>query len=361
MRRLFFLLLVFSACTTQEPEPVIRPVRVYTVRSPEEARKRNFSGTAKASEEANLSFKVPGTITSLLVNVGDGVKKDQILATLDPLDYNLEVEEREAELARAEARERNASANYERVRKLYETRTASRADLDTARAEAESLIAQVAAAGKGLALALRNLEYTVLTAPTDGAIGEKIAEVNENVLKNQSVLMMVSGRDPEVEVQIPEAMIGQIERGEKAQVRFPALDNEVLRGKVIYIGVATTGTSTTYPVTLRINDPHHLIRSGMTAEVTFTIPYEKGTEIVSVPSVAVGGDLDGTYVYVVTDYDGRYGTVERRPVKVGELLGDDMEIVEGLHGGEKVITAGLDALQPGTKVTLYRGKPYGDS
>jgi RND family efflux transporter MFP subunit len=283
------------------------------------------------------------------------VVKDQTLATLDPLDYHLAAEEAEANLAKAQARQRNANANYERVRRLYETRTASRSDLDNARAEFEAATAQVAAFQKARALALRQLEYTLLRAPTDGAIGEKIAEVNENVRPNQPVLMMVSGTQPEVEVQIPESLIGLIDRGEQVDVAFAALDEDFM-GEVIYIGVATTGTSTTYPVTLRIDDPDHKIRSGMTAEVTFTLPYEEGSQLVMVPSIAVGGDLEGPYVYVVNDKS----VIERRSVVPGELIGDQMEIVSGLQGGETVVVAGLDYLQPGSKVTLYRGKPYGD-
>lgn len=353
------LLLLVTGCKSKEPTPpTVRPVRVETVESPDQARKRTFSGTAKASEEITLSFKVSGEIIQLNVNVGDPVHAEMILAQLDPLDYQLAVDQAAAELEVAEARSRNASANYDRVRSLYETRTASRTDLDNARAQSEAGIAAVASAAKALALAERQLIYTTLRSPANGSIAEKLAEVNENVRPNQPVLAMVSGTAPEVDVQIPETLIGQIQRGMPVEARFQAVSERRLTGKVIYIGVATTGTATTYPVTLLIDDPDHQIRSGMTAEITFTLP--KGQETILVPARAVNSDLEGSYVYIVANYDGRTGVIERRSVQVGELLDDKIEVMSGLQGGERVVTAGLDLITPGSAVTIYRGKPYGE-
>jgi len=358
-RYLLFLsiALLLTSCGEEEVSEPIRPVRVERAKSPEDFRTRTFSGTAQASEEAVLSFKVSGTLTSILVNVGDEIDRAQVLATLDPLDYQLAVEQAQAELEAARAVSRNAQANYDRVRSLYETRTASRSDLDSARAESESAIARVAAAEKSLGLAQRQLDYTVLRAPSKGSIAEKIAEVNENVRPNQPIVAMVAGTRPEVRVQIPENLIGQIRQGMPVSASFQSLPGQTLQGEVIYIGVATTGAATTYPVTVLIDDPTRRIRSGMTAEITFVLP--QGPDAVIVSARAVQGDVDGSFVYLVSDYDGRVGTVERRPVVVGELIGDQIEILSGLDGGERVITAGFDKIVSGSSVSIYKGKPYG--
>ena len=353
MKRWLIAILLLTACEQPKPAEVIRPVNVVTVKSPEETRMRTFSGTAKASEESILSFRVSGEIIDLPVDVGTVIDKGEVLAQLDPLDYQLAVEGAAAELARAQARERNARANYDRVRQLYETRTASKTDLDNARADAEATRAQMVAKERDLALAQRQLDYTTLEAATDGSIAEKLAEVKENVRPNQPVLKMVSGTKPEVDIQMPETMIGYLSPGQLAGIRFPALGGEVFQGQVIKIGVATTGATTTFPVTLLLADPKRQIRSGMTAEVVFLAP---GPESVRVPSIAVEADLEGSYVYLVED-----NVVVRRPVVVGELLGDEIEVLEGLQGGEQVVVAGLKSLTPGQKVSIYKGKPFGES
>ena len=357
MRHLFWMMIFLVACQSPQEEEKVRQVRVYQVTSPEEARTRNFSGAAKASEESMLSFRVRGKITAILVDVGDPVDKGALLATLDPLDYQLEMQKAEAQLKEAQANARNAIANYDRVRALYETQTASRADLDQARADFESTRAAVVAAEKGLNLTVRELDYTLLRAPEKGAIAEKFAEVNENVLAQEPVLKMVSGTRPEVDVQIPEVLIGEIEVGMPIMAKFPAID-QTLPGRVIHVGVATTGTSTTYPVTVLIEDLNHRVRSGMTADISFKLP--QPDDSVYIPSQAVGEDLQGSYVFVVTDWDGRFGIVERQSVVVGELFDDELEIRRGLQGGEWVIVAGIRNLKPGQRVSIYKGKGYGE-
>ena len=96
--------------------PLIRPVRYIEVLPAGVARSRVFSGVAKAAFETELSFKVPGTISSLTVAVGDDVVSGQRIARLDPTDYEVQLREAEAQSQRALAELRNARANFNRAR-----------------------------------------------------------------------------------------------------------------------------------------------------------------------------------------------------------------------------------------------------
>lgn len=154
--------LLTSSCSKQEPtapEPLIRPVRYERVSSTGGTRDRTFSGATKAGTELQISFKVPGTLYSLAVEVGDSVEADDLIAELDPRDYELQVEEIRALIAQGRARARNASTDYERVRGLYENSNASEADLDAARAAAESADATVRSLEKKLELAQLQVSY----------------------------------------------------------------------------------------------------------------------------------------------------------------------------------------------------------
>ena len=214
--------ILLPACETEEPvrEPIIRPVRTQQVLATGGTRVRTFSGTAQAGLESRLSFRVPGKVRLLNVNLGDHVKAGDLIAELDPMDYRLQVEEAEASLERARADLRNAEAKYARVRALYENRNASRDDLDAARAGAESARAQVHSIEKRLELVGSQLRYTRLKAATDGAIAEVGAEVNENVQAGQTVVLLTSGARPEVKVGMPESLIAQVEAGGKVSVTF---------------------------------------------------------------------------------------------------------------------------------------------
>ena len=123
---LMMLVLLLSSCgEEQQVREVIRPVRYVQVFSTGGTRTRVFSGVAQAGLESRLSFRVPGTIKGVAVEVGDRVNAGDVIAALDPSDYELQVQQAEAGRANAQAQARNAESNYERVRRLYENENAS--------------------------------------------------------------------------------------------------------------------------------------------------------------------------------------------------------------------------------------------
>ena len=243
--------LLATAGCNEPPPPVeepLRPVRTITVAASDGGRARSFSGVARAGLESTLSFRVAGAIEALPVRVGDRVGAGQLIARLDAVDYELQVKEAEAALSQTDAQSTNAAADLNRVRGLYENDNASRADLDAALAAAASAAAAVESAAKRLELALRQVEYTRLVAPGPGAIAEVAAEVNENVSPGQAVVVLTSGsRAPEVLVAVPEGLIRRIEAGATVDVSFDAIPDMSFSGIVTEVGVATTGTSTTFP------------------------------------------------------------------------------------------------------------------
>lgn len=345
--------LLLTACETEEPvqEPIIRPVRTQLVFSTGGTRIRTFSGTAQAGLESRLSFKVAGTVQTLNVEVGDHVKAGDLIAELDPIDYRLQVEEAEASLDRARADLRNAEAKYSRIRALYENRNASRDDLDAARAGAESARAQVHSIEKRLELARSQLGYTRLKAATDGAIAMVGVEINENVQAGQTVVLLTSGARAEVKVGVPGILIAQVQEGSAVRVTFDAIPREVFPASVTEVGVVT-GMSTTYPVTVRLEAEDPDVRPGMAAEVAFRFGSPDDRERFIVPPIAVGEDRNGRYVFVVEQDEDEMGLTRRRPVKVGELREEGIEILEGVSDGDLLVIAGISKIVDGMKVKL---------
>jgi RND family efflux transporter MFP subunit len=351
--------LLLGAC--QEPPPVetvLRPVRYERVSTSQEARTRTFAGVARASVESNLSFRVPGTVERVAVSVGQQVRRGDTLAIMDPTDYELKVQEALAGLAQATAASRNAEADYERVRGLYENNNASRRELDGARANSESSRAQVQAAEKRLEQARQQVAYTRLKAPIDGLVAAVNVEVNENVNAGQKVVLLTAGSETEVEVALPESVISGVELGQDVEVRFDALPGRVFDASVTEAGVASVGTATTFPVTVKLARSEADIRSGMAAEVSFRFSTAATQGRMLVSPVAVGEDRDGRFVFVLdtsagSSEDGAAtGVVQRRAVTVGELTGEGLEILSGLENGELVVTAGVRRLSDGERVEV---------
>lgn len=349
--------LVTAACTGKEAEPeapVLRPVRYEVVSASAAGASRTFAGQARAGLETTLSFKVGGTVAAPVAKVGDSVAKGAVIAHLDPKDLELKVKEAEAALARAEAEARNAAASYERVRGLYENQNASLSDLDRARAADESARAQVVSTRNQLELARRQRSYAVLAAPEACRVAATYVDENENVAAGQRVALITCGEEMEVRVTVPEAVIGRIRAGAPATVRCDALPRRSFRGRVTEVGVAATGDTPAYPVTVGLTETDPAIRPGMACEAEVAVG-GNGNEI-RVPAAAVAEDRQGSFVFVLeTAEDGTgagTGTVHRRPVTVGDLSDLGVAVPEGLSDGDRVVTAGVSRLSDGQRVRV---------
>ena len=348
------LLVPLAGCggDVEEAQTVVRPVRYQEVISSGAKRQRSFSGTARAGVESQLSFRLAGTVQSVSVVVGDTVNTGQEIARIDATDLRLSLQEAEATLSQALAAERRADADYDRVRGLWENENASKSDLDAARAQAESNRAQVAAARQRRELARRQLSYARLTAPVDGAIASVMVEANENVGAGTAVALLTSGSRPEVEVAMPGVLISEVHEGDAAEVSFDALPGTVYPAVVTEVGVAATGAGATFPVTVRLTADDSSVRSGLAASVAFRFESGDTEEKIFVPPVAVGEDRDGRFVFVLEKGEGELGTAHRRPVQVGDLTPDGIEIRDGLDDGELLVTAGVRRIQDGQQVKV---------
>ena len=346
------MLLSLSSCE-QKPEvqQVIRPVRYEKARKGASERLRSFSGVSYSSSESKISFRVPGKITRIEVKVGDQVNPGDLMMELDDQDYQLQVQKAEASLFASEAESRHASANYSRIRALYEDQNASRDELDASRAAAESAEAAVDASKKQLELAQLQLSYTKLLADSHGSIAEVPVEENENVSSGQMVLLQTSTAIPEVKVTMPEIYIGNVKEGDRVKVNFDALADHDFDAWVREVGVKTSEIQTAYPVTVRLIDPKVEVRSGLSAEVLFSFVQEQ-EDIILVSSVAVASNGGASYVFTLDMQDDGLAIVRKRAVVVGDLTNHGLQILQGLKEGELVVIAGVSFLEDGNTVKL---------
>jgi len=313
---------------------------------------RTFSGVSKAGVETNLSFKVGGTINRLNVKVGDQIRAGQLIAVLDATDYNLQLDQTKAAYTQAEVQMQNARSTYDRISKLYETGSVSINDYEQAKAAYESANAGVSSVRKQVQLAEQRVKYTRLRAPIAGRIANLNAEINENVMAGFTIITLSSGSDIEVTVGIPESFIAMVEEGGSVDVLFSSMAEVTFKGTISEVSYIVGSSSTTYPVTIKLENPSEDIRPGMTANVTINLSSEDERETILVPTVAVGEEDDENFVYVVRMIQGDTAMVHKRIVTVGDLTGNGFEISEGLEDGEMVVTAGISKLTDSLRVRV---------
>ncbi|MBU1882151.1 efflux RND transporter periplasmic adaptor subunit, partial [bacterium] len=177
-------------------------------------------------------------------------------------------------------------------------------------------------------------------------------EVNENVAAGKAVIVLTSGKQPEVKITIPGVMIAQVKSGSSASVSFDAIQNRTFQATVTEVGVTATGFETTYPVIIRLDEETDAVRPGMAANVSFRFETSTARERILVPSVAVAEDRQGRYVFIVEPGEDDLGIARRKKVQIGELTEEGLEVLEGLQEGELLITAGVTRIVDGQKVRL---------
>ena len=164
---------------------------------------------------------------------------------------------------------------------------------------------------------------------------------------------MNCGEELEVIIEVPEGMIADIGRQMPVDVRFDALPKKVFKGRVFEIGVPSSETSATFPVSISLDSTLPELRSGLAAQVTFTFLLESGPSTYLVPLSSVINDVDGTFVFIADpDEQTGEGLVRRKAVRLGELTNEGMQVLEGIERGDRVITAGITVIRDGQRVLL---------
>ena len=293
-----------------------------------------------------------GNVTTIDVVVGDRVEAGQLVAQLDPTDYRVLVREADAGLQRARAELRNAQANFDRTRELYENRNVSKSDLDNSRAAAESARALVAAAEQQYEAARLQLSYSTLESPQACTIAGRYVEPNQNVSAGQPIVRVNCGECSEVVIDVPGAWIGVIQQGARASVAIAELAGRRFRAVVSEVGVAAERGASAYPVTLLVTEDCADIRAGMAAEVQMTIP-GRAPDGILIPFISVGEDRDGHYVFLLEPGEGDRYIARRRAVTI-EMTpsAQGVPVLDGLVEGDLIATAGVRRLVDGQIVTL---------
>ena len=375
--------MILSACGNgaKVAEKPIRPIKYQKVALATGLEEHTFSGVAKAENEINLSFKVGGSLSAVNVKLGDRVRKGQVIATIDPIDYTIQTEQAAAQKIGAEANSKSAEASlksaegqlinarsaYERVEKLYENNSvalseyeqmkaayaSARAQYDAAKSQHDAAGAQVTASTKQVEAATNQVNYTKLIAPMNGVITQLSAETNEIVGSGRAIAVISSEGNLNVEVGVPEVMIDKIKKGQTVNITFPAAVGQKITGKIEQVAFAS-GSSPTYPVVVGIDKSIAQIRPGMAANVSFIFngKGENANPEILAPVSAVGEDTEGNFVFVLNKNAAGNYNVEKRKVEIGRLLPQGFEVKKGIKTNELVAIAGLNVLMNGMEVKL---------
>lgn len=339
---------VLAACERQAaaPEP-IRPVRVATVAPQPFESRSNYTGEVRARYETNLAFRIGGKIVARYVEIGSEVKKGALLARLDPEDTRLSIENAKAQLNAAQADHNQAQTDLARVRKLFEGKVISQAELDRRQTQADSAAAKLESVRSQLRVAQNQMGYTELHADADGVITQMMAEAGQVTAAGQTVMRLARPEEKEIVFNVAENRLDELRQASGIAISLWAQPEKTYMGAVREIAPGADPVTRTYAVKVAVKNPPAEMRLGMTA--TVSIVQSGGGDIVALPLSALYQQGADPAVWI---YDAEKGAVELRPVKVAAYVEKAVLIAAGLRAGEKVVTAGVHKLIPGQKVRL---------
>jgi RND family efflux transporter MFP subunit len=350
------LILALVACKEKAapPDPV-RIVRAMRVAGPDEFMRRSFPGLASASTEVNLSFRVGGPLISRPVDVGDMVEAGDIVASIDPRDFEVRLESVRGQLERAKAALDYGQTEYDRILRIraQDPGATSELALDTALRERNVQKANVRSLEAGVMTAEDQVGYTQLKAPFAGRVVATYVENFEDVLPKRPIVRIIDRARVEFDISIPEGMIGYAPYVKEIMIRFDAIAGREFPATVKEIGEEATQATRTYPVTLVMDHPDDVeILAGMAGDARITSrPPQFEAAGIAIPATAVFSDGSSSDTFVwVCDESSR--TLHRRKVEARHFSDTGLSVQSGLSAGEWVVVAGVHTAKEGQKVRL---------
>lgn len=341
--------LLLAGCSTPPPEKktVVRPVKIHTIGSLQPTDVREYPGTIRAHQTAEMGFEVAGRIIEFLVREGDRVEKDAVLARLDPRDYEAQLKVAQANLEKARADLRRS----ENIRKEH-AGAISEDELESARRAVKVFEAQLEIAQKAVA-------DTELRAPFAGMMARKLVEDFANVVAKEPVLILQDISTLEIEVAVPERdftrqRVDMTDKEELTKQLAPkvivsALPDREFPAAIKEYSTTADPVTRTFHVRLTFKNPEDVsVLPGMTARVRVVVNPKSAW---SVPVTAAQADADNRpYVWIV---DPETMKVSKREVKLGPLSGDRVLLTGGVKKGEMIAISGVSLLRDGMQVRKF--------
>lgn len=353
------VVVTLSGCAEEVAEQPAqpRPVRAIMVGDVTELAESPLPGRARAAQEVDLSFRVEGPLVERPANVGSQVSAGDLLAKIDPRDYEVALRNAQGQLSGAQAASKRAKSDLKRLQKIWEDdpgATSQRA-IDRAREARDSARASIQSYRAAVDAAKDQLRYTELKAPFDGEVVATYVENFTYVRPKQTIIRMLDTQRIKFDVDVPERYISAVPASRNIWVEFDALPGKRLTADLFEVGSEASATTRTFPVTLILDQPADFkILPGMAGRVSADIDTgdaENSDQVVLPLSAIYSPDRGKTsYVWV---YDEESQTVRSQEVKANRIIDIGVAVQEGVEPGSWVVTAGVHFLEEGQKVRLF--------
>lgn len=344
------IVIFVSACSRQEPIPEpIRAVKLIEVGRGERNAVVEYAGDVRAQTESKLGFQVGGKVARRWVDVGDAVKKGQVLAEVEAQDYLLAAQAAQAQVAAAQTQRDLAQADWQRFSALKDKGFISGVELDRRHANLQAAQAQLQQAQAQASAQGNQSGYTRLLADATGVVTAVQAEPGQVVAVGAPVVQLAHDGARDVVVAVPEGAYAGVRVGQPVQVRLWS-QHGLLDGVVREVAASADPVTRTYLVKVQVSGAQQPTL-GATAYVRMPKFEGAGTSVLKLPSTAVSEQNGASIVW---EFDPTSSTVHARKVEIAGVDGNEVLIGQGVHEGMQLVSAGTHVLTQGQKVSVYQ-------
>ena len=335
-----------GAANPQAAGPGAMPVKVLEARAVPVDDASDYVATLKSRDSAVLMPQVEGQVTEIFVHSGDRVKAGSVLMEIDPLKQQATVKSQESARAAQQAQLNWAKQQYERTQGLSAAGVVSRQDLDQAKANLDAAQAQMDALEAQVSEQQVQLHYFRVVAPRAGIIGDVPVHVGDRVTVSTQLTTVDQPGSLEVYVYVP------IERSSQLKMNLPVqvLDGSgkvVADSRVSFISPQVDNTTQTVLVKARVANGNDALRHSQFIRARVVWGTHKNPEV---PILAVSRLAGQYFAFVAEPQNGGSYVARQKPLVIGQTVGNDFEVRDGIKPGDKVIVSGTQFLLDGAPV-----------
>jgi RND family efflux transporter MFP subunit len=326
--------------------PQAMPVKVQTAKDQKVDDTTEYVATLKSRDSAVVMPQVEGIITQIFVHSGDRVANGAPMMQIDPAKQQATVKSQESATAAQLAQVKWAQQNYDRVSGLANAGVVSKQDLDQARATLDAAQAQLQSLGAQVNEQQVQLHYYQVVAPRAGIVGDVPVRVGDRVVTTTQLTTVDRQGSLEAYIYVPIEQSAQLKMNLPVQI-VDGSGNSLASSRVTFISPQVDTTTQTVLVKATIANANDRLR---TAQFIRARVIWGSREKPVVPVVAVSR-IGGQYFAFVAESDQKGGyVVHQKPLQIGQIVGNDYVVLEGVKSGDKVVVSGTQYLVDGIPV-----------
>jgi membrane fusion protein (multidrug efflux system) len=307
----------------------------------------NSNGVVEPEKKVEVYSRLSAYVNKIIKEEGAFVKKDDILALLDDTEIKISYKQAKIQLKQSELSVKDETNNYKRNKELMKTNLISEKDFQTSEANYQKAKLEYENKLENYKNLELQLNYTKIKSPIQGYITERLIEIGSRVNPNQQVFTVEDFSPLLIKVYAPTSDIINLKKGMEAEVTTDVLKGYKFNGKIKLINPRIDVQSGTVKVTLEVFDSSMKLKPGMFVEVKILINNKNEALIIPIKSIIHKDDKSFVYIF-------KKMQVFKKEIKTGISEEDNIEVVEGLNEGDKIVTVGIEALKDKMRVKITR-------